>query len=88
MMQMPRIIVEEEPRDVVISRHDIEIDDARHAGRRPADRTQDRPDRLLLDDEGRGLVVPDLAVVHLRLDPARGPIELLGSAADGLHQIG
>jgi hypothetical protein len=88
VVQLPPIVREIEPRDIVVGRHQIEIDDTLHAGCGVSDRFQQHPDRLFLEKEGRSLVGPDLGVLHLLLDSTRGPIEVLSPTADGLHEIG
>src|SRR5439155_4590699 len=59
VMEVPTAVIEVHRGDIVISGHEIEIDDAFDAGRGPGYRLQHELQGIHLKDQGIGLVIAD-----------------------------
>src|SRR5262245_7710788 len=60
IMQVPAIVVVVQSCDVVVSGHQVEIDDAFHAWRRPADRLKQHSRGVFLHEQSEDLVLANI----------------------------
>src|SRR5262245_18298967 len=86
-MHMPAALVEVQIGDVVVGRHDVQINDPLRVGRGgPALRLQEEPDRALLEEKGRDSIGSDLVVVERLADAPGGPAQVASPRFDLIDQ--